>query len=296
MAPIYPIQAGKGKEERLYFRNFIADIFMNIPNKILLLLIFIFCVSQNTSQAEVFSVNLTENGMVSTSKPTLTFLWKGDLSKATLIMIPGGDGHLGLSLDRADLGGFYGKTLKPLANPNITSGLFNVVIFDSPTSLAVGYSYPTSRATTDHLLRIENVVQFYKEKFNKPIWLMGHSNGAVSVTEFYKYLQKNHKESLVAGIIYSSGRNGARFNPDTNLPVLFLAHEKDSCEKSTNYDSMAAYKELIKSDEQKVKYVILKSGEAEPLKHPCYSGYHMFFNAHEEAYKAIGSFASEIFK
>jgi hypothetical protein len=269
---------------------------MNAPNKIILLLIFIFCISQNTSPAEVFSVNLTENGIVSSSNPTLTFLWKGDLSKATLIMIPGGNGHIGLSLDRADLGGFYGKTLKPLANPNITSGLFNVVIFDSPTSLDVGYSYPASRAATDHLLRIENVVQFYKEKLNKPIWLMGHSNGAVSVTEFYKYLQKNHKECLVDGIIYSSGRNGARFNPDTkNLPVLFLAHEKDACQKSTNSDSMQAYKELIKSGEQKVKYVILKSGESEP-KHPCSSGYHMFFNAYEEAYNAIDRFASEILK
>lgn len=202
---------------------------------------------------------------------------------------------MGLSLDKADLGGFYGKTLKPLSNSKLTSGFFNVVVFDSPTSLPVGSSYPTSRATTDHLARIESVVQFYKEKFNKPVWLMGHSNGAVSVTEFYKYLQKSHKEGMVGGIIYSSGRNGASFNSDTNLPVLFLAHEKDGCQKSTNSNSLDVFKDLSKGNKQKTEYVVLKSGEAELLE-PCRSGYHMFFNAHEEAYKAIDRFAAELFK
>lgn len=210
-------------------------------------------------------------------------------------MIPGGDGHIGLALDKADLGGFYGRTLKPLSNSNSTSGSFNVVIFDSPTSLHPGSAYPSSRATTEHLERIESVVRFYQEKFNKPVWLMGHSNGAVSATEFYKYLQKKHKEQIVNGIIYSSGRNGASFNPATNLPVLFLAHEKDGCLKSTNSNSLEVFKELGKSNKQKMEYVVLKSGEAE-AQDPCRSGYHMFFNAHEEAYQAIDRFASEVFQ
>lgn len=269
---------------------------MNLPNKILLwLLRACYCFSLANCYAEVLSVGHSENGVVSSSDVTQTFLWKGDLSKATLIMIPGGEGHLGLSPDKADLGGFYGKTLKPLSNPGITSGIFNVVIFDSPTALPVGNPYPTSRATTDHLSRIEEVVQFYKEKFNKPVWLMGHSNGAVSITEFYRYLQRNHKESIVSGMIYSSGRNGARFNSETNVPVLFLAHEKDGCRNSTNASSLGVYKDLKQSSKRETEYVLLKSGESEPQE-PCRSGYHMFFNAHEEAYKAIDRFASEIVK
>lgn len=269
---------------------------MKIPGKILRWLMRIcFCLPLSSSHAEVIAVGLIENGMVASSSPTLTFLWQGDLARATLIMIPGGEGHLGLSPDRADLGGFYGKTLKPLSNPRLTSGFFNVVIFDSPTSLNVGSSYPTSRAATDHLERIESVVQHYKEKFDKPVWLMGHSNGAVSVTEFYKYLQKNHKESMVSGIIYSSGRNGASFNSAANLPVLFLAHEKDGCQKSTNSNSLGVFNDLKKSNKQKTEYVVLVSGESEPQE-PCRSGYHMFFNAHEEAYKAIDRFAADLFK
>lgn len=269
---------------------------MNIFGKTLHWLLRIcFCFLLSSSHAEVIAVGLIENGVISNSNPTLTFLWQGDLARATLIMIPGGEGHLGLTPDKADLGGFYGKTLKPLSNPRLTSGIFNVVIFDSPTSLNTGGSYPTSRAATDHLERIESVVQYYKEKFNKPVWLMGHSNGAVSVTEFYKYLQRNHKEGIVSGIIYSSGRNGASFNSDANLPVLFLAHEKDGCQKSTNANSLGVFKELKKSSKQKTEYVVLVSGESEPQE-PCRSGYHMFFNAHEEAYKAIDRFAADLFQ
>ena len=210
-------------------------------------------------------------------------------------MIPGGEGHIGLTLDRTDLGGFYGNTLKPLSNPQLTSGAFNVVIFDSPTELSVGDGYPVSRTIADHLLRIESVVLFYKQKFNKPVWLMGHSNGAVSVTEFYKYLQKSHKEDLVSGIIYSSGRNGSRFNPDTNVAVLFLAHENDGCPKSTRSSSLQVYNDLLKTNSQKTRYVLIKSGASESSS-PCRSGYHMFFNAYEEVYKAIDEFASDVLK
>ncbi len=253
------------------------------------------CLLPCAAQAEVLSVGSLENGALSAADPMQTFLWPGASAKATLIMIPGGAGHLGLTPDKADLGGFYGKTLKPLSNPGLTSGLFNVVIFDSPTILDPGTSYPTSRARIDHLLRIEAVVQFYAERFHQPVWLMGHSNGAVSVTEFYKYLQQKHKEALISGIIYSSGRNGATFSSETNLPVLFLAHEKDDCPKSTPRNSLQEFEALKKHNTQRTEYVLIKTGSFEPQE-PCRSGYHMFFNAHEEVYQAIDRFASEVLR
>jgi hypothetical protein len=269
---------------------------MKISSAIVILFICIACVLQNIARAEVFSIDFMENGAISSSKPTLTFLWKSEQAKATLIFIPGGEGQLGLSPDKTDLGGFYGKTLKPLSNSNATSGLFNVVVFDSPTSLDPGVFYPFSRATPEHMLRIESVVQFYKDKFRKPIWLMGHSAGAASITEFYKYLQKNNKEKIIDGLIFSAGRSGAMFNSNTNAPLLFLTHERDGCRATTGLNSLRSYYEdFTKSNAQPVKMVVLTSGESEPG-NPCRSGYHMYFNAHEEAYKAIDGFASEIVK
>ena len=120
---------------------------------------------------------------------------------------------------------------------------------------------------------------------------MGHSNGAVSITEYYKYLKREKRDTTIAGMIYSSARNGADFPADTHLPVLFLAHEKDGCRISTNYASRVVYDNLSKTNTHKTQYVVLKGGEEESG-HPCASGHHMFYGASDEAYKAIDAFSS----
>lgn len=245
--------------------------------------------------AQVYSVEPIEKGFQYSSDPTQTFLWESKSAKAILIFIPGGEGQIKLKPERKDLGGFYGNTLKPLADPSKTAGLFDVVVFDSPFTLPSGANYPSSRSTPDHMMRIESVVLFYKNKLNKPIWLMGHSNGAVSVTEFYKYLQDKNKENLISGVIYSSARNGASFNSKTNLPVLFLAHEQDGCSKSTPNSSRSVYEKLKKTDSQAVEYVLIKGGEAQ-ADEPCRSGHHMFYGASDEAYKAINDFVAPFYK
>lgn len=255
---------------------------------LLLLLIF-----AQPAIAQVYSVEPIETGFSYLTAPTNTFVWESKEAKATLIFIPGGEGQIKLTPERKDVGGFYGNTLRPLSDPSKTSGLFNVVLFDSPVAL------PTktlgSRSTADHMMRIESVVLYYKAKFNKPIWLMGHSNGAVSETEFYKYLQGKKKEGLISGMIYSSARNGATFNSNTNLPVLFLAHEQDGCALSPPSSSRRVYEDLKKTDKEKTEYVLIKGGSAEASE-PCHSGYHMYYGAAEEAYKAIDSFAGPFYK
>jgi hypothetical protein len=182
--------------------------------------------------AQVVSVEFKEKGLLFSDAPTLTFLWPAKQAEATLVFIPSGEGKIGLASERINLGGFYGATLRPLSDDRLTSGSFNVVVFDSPVQLPNGTDYPYSRQSSEHLLRIQSVVSHYTEKFGLPVWLMGHSNGAVSITEFYKLMQKNKTEKLVAGAVYSSARNGATFTEETQLPILFLAHEKDGCEKS----------------------------------------------------------------
>ena len=261
-------------------------------NKLFILLLGMY---STWSFAQVYSVEPIEKGLFSSSAPIKTFLWESKNAKATLVFIPGGEGQLNLNPDKKDLGGFYGSTLKPLSDPARTSGMFNVVVFDSPVALPTGSSYPGSRATSSHLTRIESIVLYYKAKFNQPVWLMGHSNGAVSITEFYKYLQKNKKENLISGLIYSSGRDGASFNKNTNLPVLFLAHQKDGCAKSMPHHSKSVYENLKKTNLQKVEYVVINGGEAQSSD-VCSSGHHMFYGAGEEAYRAIDTFVSQYYK
>lgn len=259
----------------------------------LLMLAFAISGTPGPAFAEVVSVPFRDTGFMFSAEPTMTFLWRAQAPRATLVFIPGGEGRLGLRSDRTTLGGFYGATLKPLADASLTSGAFNVVVFDSPVNLPVGTDYPYSRQGREHLLRIESVVRYYKDLFAKPVWLMGHSNGAVSLTEFYKMLQGARKTELLDGAIYSSARNGARFDDQANLPILFLAHERDACEKSLPGEARAVYERLRKTNLKPSEYVLVRGGESQP-QHPCSSGFHMYYGAGAEAYKAIDRFAGAL--
>jgi hypothetical protein len=81
---------------------------------------------------------------------------------------------------------------------------------------------------------------------------MGHSNGAASMTEFYKMLEQNGQTDLVSGLIYSSARNGSSFSDKTNIPILFLAHERDGCAKSMPSASRAVYERMRSTNLKKL--------------------------------------------
>jgi hypothetical protein len=74
---------------------------------------------QPMTWAQVVSVDFQEKGTAFSDAPTLAFLWPSDKAKATLVFIPGGEGRLGITPDRKNLGGFYGNTLKPLKSLSI---------------------------------------------------------------------------------------------------------------------------------------------------------------------------------
>ncbi len=245
--------------------------------------------SPTLALSQVVSVEFKEKGLFFSDAPTLNFLWPSKQAKATLVFIPGGEGKAGITPERVNLGGFYGTTLRPLSDEKRTHGAFNVVVFESPTPLPVGTEFPVSRQGQEHLKRIESVVRFFKDKYSLPVWIMGHSNGAVSITEFYKMLQKNQQQDLIAGAIYSSARHGAEFNDKTQLPILFLAHEQDKCPKSTPARGLAVFQQQQKTNLSKTAFVFIKGGEIQ-TQNGCHSGFHMFYGAGAEAYSAIDEF------
>ena len=104
----------------------------------LFVLMFSVWLAQGVAFAQVVSVPFNERGFLFNTAPTLTFLWPAQKPRVTFIFIPGGEGRIGLLPDRKTLGGFYGATLKPLSDASLTSGSFNVVVFDSPVNLPVG--------------------------------------------------------------------------------------------------------------------------------------------------------------
>lgn len=222
--------------------------------------------------------------------PTLTMYWEGAESGGVLILIPGGDGQLNLKPRQVSIDNQFYQTLKQLdqgADPRH----FDVVLFDSPDRLDPNpKGYPSSRAAAEHLSRIHSVIEFYKAKTGKPVWLMGHSNGAVSVTEYLRYLAKNGADTQIAGLILSSARNVAYFDAaPLHLPVLFMSHRKDGCADSNPNVSLGNFRQVQGRNTARTAFVFIETGEAE-AKSPCESGYHMYNRATEEAVTALRGF------
>ncbi|WP_043743348.1 hypothetical protein [Paramagnetospirillum magneticum] len=230
--------------------------------------------------AEVIPVPMADGA----DDPTQTFLWESPHPKAVLIMIPGGEGHIGLQPGKTDLGGIYSRVFKPLSEPAQSSGNLHVVIFGSPYALPTDPVFPTSRISSDHQRRIESVVRFYRQRFGMPAWLQGHSNGAISVAEFIR----THRD-LVAGAILSSSRVGVKVGADVGLPILFLHHRRDACSKANPAADVDIYESLRAAGKTDVDFAWVDGGTA-GRGDVCHAGYHMFLGSEEDAYRAVDRF------
>jgi hypothetical protein len=249
-----------------------------------------------TSQvfAEVIPIKPLETCFSCSSKPTMTMYWKGKDSKAVVIFIPGGEGYIGLKEGELDHPYQFFQTLKKLTNPNLTSGKFDVVLLDSPAELSPRQYYPSDRGAFDHMIRIESAIRYYKEKTGLPVWLMGHSNGGISLTEFFKYAKRNNKTDLIAGFIASGVRSESYFDPPYTFPMLFIHHEKDGCSHTLPDVSFKNYEKVKAVNSFTTEFVYVTSGISEP-RDPCRSGHHMFYAAGEEAAKDIDTFLMKIY-
>ena len=248
---------------------------------------------------QAIPVTPTYKGFLSSSDPTMTFLFEATGAKATLVFIPGGEGRRGIkpewTADHGYLSSYhFNVMLRSLSDPAVTSGQFNLVIFDSPADLPVARHWSAARESTDHLSRVEDVVRHYKERFGKPVWVMGHSMGSISITELYKRLQERKSEDLVAGLILSGGQNHTSFNyATTRLPVLVLHHENDECVGNTPDYAKKIHARLRDAGNSAAELVLIKAGTASPNGNPCRSGYHMYFGAGPDVAKVLDQFMNK---
>jgi len=240
---------------------------------------------------EVIAVEQVEKSFFVRSEPTLTLLRESPKAAAVLVVMPGGEGRLNLRAnappDDSTLRSSFSLLLKALADPAQTSGTTHVVLVDSPYSLSSGPSI-SARATKDHLVRIESVVRWYRERYHLPVWIMGHSNGGFSVAEFLKYLQDKQQENLLSGMIFSAGRVMSTFGPQAKLPALFMSAERDGCASTNPAGNQRLYEKFKAGNQAETRFASIKGGE--PQGDPCFSGIHMYHTAHEEVAKVIDDF------
>jgi hypothetical protein len=127
----------------------------------IVLMLFIF---SSARAAEVIPVEPLEKCFLCSSAPSMTMYWQGSNSKAVLILIPGGEGFVGLKPTQTDHPYHQFQTLKRLTDPTLTHGHFDVVLLDSPAELSPRQVYPAARGSADHLIRIESAIRYYRKK------------------------------------------------------------------------------------------------------------------------------------
>lgn len=235
--------------------------------------------------AEVISIPAPNQGFFSNKEDTQTFYKPNTNSKAVMIFLPGGPGSFGTKPDMPQPRG-YGM-FNDIALGKNAGVKMDYVFMDSPYVLSPTKSL-SIRATGDHMDRIKSVVSFYKEKTNKPIWLLGHSNGAYSLAQFIN--QTPNYKQLIAGAIFSSGRNEREITIDPiDLPILVLHHAEDSCSSTTFDSAKSFYEEVKRKNKSKTEFVAITGGGdagepcTAPTSHHMYSGsYQQFTNAIEQ--------------
>lgn len=167
------------------------------------------------ARAQVFDVPYKDDPL------TRTLLVATPNAKAAVLLFPGGGGMLRLQDDGSSTN-FH--TFVRSKNLWAQYGI-DAILVDTPYDLGGGMR--NSRSIRNHQQRILNVVRYYKEKLNLPIWIFGHSMGTVSVTEFAN--GGKDQAALISGVIVAGTYRSASIGSDVTMPVQAIHHVDDGC-------------------------------------------------------------------
>lgn len=247
---------------------------------ILVTLLFAFSVSAHADQF----VSVAPDGAGFFTPNTNVLLWENPNAKATVVLLPGGTGSFNVAhlWPREKVTKFGSILTLLLASGNVSSAFV-----DSPYPL--GGADISARRGDDHLARVAKALQVIHSKTNNPIWLFGHSNGAISATELYSYLHKTNQQNILGGIVLASSRNEVTVPTTMDVPVLFIHHRDDTC-MNTIYSVAYQHYEKVKAiNTSKTEFVTVTSPFT-PNNTPCFAGAHMFENNYAEIAQTIEGF------
>jgi hypothetical protein len=206
---------------------------------------------------------------------TITRYYKSGNDKPALIHFGGGPGAI-LSLDYLTITFLEDK--------------LDLIVMASPIAMKnKGYDGDTKNAYHKALTyRSKQVIDYYKDLLNKPIWLTGHSNGGPRMIGALMGKDPAYSEKL-AGLIFSSpnvGYGKHRQNPkyyikvkkikyDLNLPILIINHARDICPDTTVDNMKWLHKKLSKKNLANTDLILMKDG-FEGETDNCAGGHHKF--------------------
>ncbi|SNX27697.1 hypothetical protein SAMN06295945_0013 [Polynucleobacter meluiroseus] len=230
--------------------------------KLLLMIAPLFSVS---AQAQILDVSYEDDA------PTRTLHLPAMNPQAVVLLFSGGSGILRLQND--------GSTNSPhtfVRSKELWSQYgIDAVLVDTPYGLGDGRG--NAGSTRDHQQRIFNVVKFYKEKLNLPIWLFGHSMGKVSVSEFVN--GGKGQAQMTNGVIIAGTYQTVSMEEDEKLPVLAIHHLYDGCASTPKSTSERVIKSRPKDSRSQL--ILIDGGISTGAE--CMSFSHHGFNQNEEA-------------
>lgn len=153
------------------------------------------------------------------------YTMKRDGAPATVVLLPGGGGGIGLRDDVPTSKNFLVRSRDHFAAHG-----FNVAVVSRPTDKELDYEFRVSPA---HIEDLRQVVEYLKTDTGLPVWLVGTSRGTVSAAAAAITFGNEKLAGLaLTSSVTSNKRTGAV--PEQKLeairiPVLVLHHEKDAC-------------------------------------------------------------------
>lgn len=180
----------------------------------------------------------------------------------TLVLFPGGEGEISIKAGVPTSKNFLVRSLDEFLRFPV-----DVVVMDRPSDFSLTRQ---ARTSSQHLDDVRKVIEFVSQKFVNHIWLVGTSNGTVSVA----FVAGQKLPGSLEGIVLTSSivAPAERFSvPRQNLggisvPVLLIQHQKDAC-RFCSPSLLPGVLPLFTSSP--VKKLILATGGSNPRGDPC---------------------------
>lgn len=150
------------------------------------------------------------------------------------------------------------------------------------------YSIWSTRRENRHIESIKHTVEYYRKKFGKSVFLIGHSNGTLRLAELLNQSPENQK--LISGLIFSGSRNETEVKQKISVPVLVLHHKSDSNRWTTPSLAECLFKSLKQNNSSSTVQSWVEGGRDIPNGDPTHTGRHMYNEATAETAGLIKNF------
>lgn len=206
--------------------------------------------------------------------------------RGIVLIYPGGAGFL-----VAANGSFYGAFRREF----VARGFLPVVIdvpTDQPNGLEEGGRHDRFRIDPRHTQDARVVIERLKAEFSAPIYVFGHSMGAISAAYLGSTLD-GINAIILAGSPTNRGGIGSNWTsiPSVSLdkikvPVLLVHHEYDGCRGST-FEGAKQYPPLFTAS-PRVSFMEVTGGPPPESSNPCAgNNYHSFFGMRRQIVAGI---------